>query len=79
MAWKKNLSRHYSISNKQSFSILEVAKMFNSKIKFLKKRPGERYSSALTSMNLSNKVHKKFGKKKLKDYIKKIINKSISN
>ena len=53
--------------------------MFNSKIKFLKKRPGERYSSALTSMNLSNKVHKKFGKKKLKDYIKKIINKSISN
>jgi len=69
LAWKKNLSRHYSISNKQSYSILEVAKMFKSKIKFLKKRPGERYSSALTSMNLSNKVHKKFGKKKLKDYI----------
>jgi len=73
LAWKKNLSRHYSISNKQSFSILEVAKMFNSKIKFLKKRPGERYSSALTSMNLSNKVHKKFGKTKLREYIKKII------
>ena len=69
LAWKKNLSRHYSISNKQSYSILEVAKMFKSRIKFLKKRPGERYSSALTSMNLSNKVHKKFGKKKLKDYI----------
>ena len=69
LAWKNNLSRHYSISNKQSFSILEVAKMFKSKINFLKKRPGERYSSALTSMNLSNKVHKKFGKKKLKDYI----------
>ncbi len=75
LAWKKNLSRHYSISNKESFSILEVAKMFKSRIRFLKKRPGERYSSALTSMNLSNKVHKYFGKKKLKQYIKKIINK----
>ena len=73
LAWKKNLSRHYSISNRQSFSILEVAKMFNSKIKFLKKRPGERYASALAHMNLSNKVYKYFGKKKLKDYINEII------
>ncbi len=74
-AWKKNLSRHYSISNKESFSILEVAKMFKSKIKFLKKRPGERYASALAHMNLSNKVYKYFGKKKLKDYINDIIKK----
>ncbi len=73
LAWKKNLSRHYSISNKQSFSILEVAKMFKSKIKFLKKRPGERYASALAHMNLSNKVYKYFGKTKLKDYINEII------
>ena len=74
-AWKKNLSRHYSISNKESFSILEVARMFKSKIKFLKKRPGERYSSALTNMNLSNKVYKHFGKIKLNTYIKEIISK----
>ena len=31
--------------------------MFKSKIKFLKKRPGERYASALAHMNLSNKVN----------------------
>ena len=73
LAWKKNLSRHYSISNKKSFSILKVAKMFKSKIKFLKKRQGERYSSALTQMNLSNKVYRYFGKKNLDDYINKII------
>tara|TARA_Y100000741_G_scaffold354914_1_gene329744 strand:- start:161 stop:1042 length:882 start_codon:yes stop_codon:yes gene_type:complete len=73
LAWKKNLSRHYSISNKQSFSILEVAKMFKSKIKLLKKRPGERYASALAHMNLSNKVYKYFGKKKLREYISEII------
>ncbi len=75
LAWKKNLSRHYSISNKESFSILEVAKMFKSKIKFLKKRPGERYASALAHMNLSNKVYKYFGKKRLKVYINEIIKK----
>ena len=48
--------------------------MFNSKIKYLAPRPGERYASALTSMNLSNKVYKLFGKIQLKDYLKKIIN-----
>ena len=73
LAWKKNLSRHYSISNKKSYTILEVAKMFKTKIKFLKKRPGERYASALANMNLSNKVYKYFGKTKLKDYINHLI------
>tara|TARA_B100000123_G_C25710284_1_gene419586 strand:+ start:249 stop:1130 length:882 start_codon:yes stop_codon:yes gene_type:complete len=69
IAWKKNLSRHYSISSKKSYSIIEVAKMFKSKIKYLNKRPGERYASALTKMNLSNKVYRYFGKIKLTDYI----------
>ena len=69
-AWKKNLCRHYSIAHHKSYSILEVAKMFGNKIRFLPKRPGERYASALTSMNLSNKVYKHFGKIDLKNYIK---------
>ena len=69
MAWKKNLCRHYSISNKKSHSIIDVAKMFKSKIKFLPKRAGERYASALTNSNLSNKISKHFGKINLKDYI----------
>ena len=70
LAWKKNLCRHYSITNKKSFTIIQVAKLFNSKIKFLKKRPGERYASALTKMNLSNKVYRYYGKIKLTEYIK---------
>ena len=72
-AWKKNMCRHYSISNKESYTILEVAKLFNRKIKYLPKRAGERYASALTNMNLSNRVYKHFGKIKLKDYVKKFI------
>jgi len=69
-AWKKNKCRHYSISNKKSYTVLEVAKMFNIPIKLLPPRKGERYASALTSMNLSNKVYKLFGTIKLKEYVK---------
>ena len=73
LAWKKNLCRHYSIANEKSYSLIDVAKMFKSKIKFLPKRPGERYASALINKNLSNKMYKHFGKINLKDYIKNFI------
>ena len=36
-AWKKNKCAHYSISHKKFYSILDVAKMFKTKISFLKK------------------------------------------
>ena len=72
-AWKENKCRHYSISNKKSYSVLDVAKMFKSKIKFLPSRRGERYASALTNMNLSNKVYRYYGKIRLTDYIKNIV------
>jgi len=68
-AWRKNKNRHYSISNKKSYSILQVARLFTNRIKFLPKRSGERYASALTDMNLSNKVYKIFGRKDLKSHI----------
>ncbi len=76
IAWKKNLCRHYSIANKKSYSLINVAKMFKSKIKFLPKRPGERYASALTNKNLSNRMYKYFGKIKLKDYINNFLEKN---
>ncbi len=72
-AWKKNKCRHYSIYNKKNYSILEVARMFKSKISFLPKRAGERYASALTNISFSNKVYKKFGRIYLKDYINSFI------
>ena len=73
LAWKKNKCRHYIISNHKSYSILNVAKMFKSKIKFLPTRSGERYSSALTDKNLKNNINVFFGKVNLEDYISKII------
>ena len=72
-AWKANLCRFYSVSNKKSYTIEEVAKLFKSKITYLPARKGERYASALTSMSLTNKVHKYFGKIQLKDYVAEFI------
>ena len=72
-AWKRNENLHYSISSKKSYSIQEVAKLFKSKIKYLPKRPGERYASALTKMNLSNKIVRRYGKIQLNNYIKKFL------
>ena len=72
-AWKKNRCRHYSIANHKSYSILDVAKMFGTKVRYLPERPGERYASALTNMNLSNKVYRFFGRTDLKKYIKNIL------
>ena len=68
LAWRKNKCRHYSISNKEFYSIYQVAKLFKSKIVYLPQRKGERYASALTNMNLSNKVYKYQGKIRLKKY-----------
>ena len=68
-AWKNNKCKHYSITSKDTYSILKVAKMFSSRIKYLKKRPGERYASALTRISNNNYIIRKYGKIKLKDYI----------
>ena len=72
-AWKKNKCRHYSITNKKSYKILEVAKLFKYKIKLLPPRKGERFASALATMDLSNKVYRIYGKIMLKNYINDFI------
>ena len=73
-AFKADNCRYYSISNKNSYSILQVAKMFKSKIILLKPRLGERYASALTKISNNNKIIQKFGKLQLKDYVTSFIN-----
>ena len=72
-AWLDNKCAHYSISSKKSYSIKEVAKMFNCRIKLLKARPGERFASSLTNMSQNNRIIKKYGKIHLKDYLTSFI------
>ena len=76
-AWKMSKNRHYSVYNKKSYSILEVSKLFGVPIKLMPKRSGERYSSALTKINLSNKVHIFEAKIDLKKYIEKVIKSTL--
>ena len=81
-AWRKNLCRFYSVSNKKSYTIEEVAKLFKSDKLYLPARKGERYASALTSLSFSNKVYKYFGKVQLEDYVANFIkmhSKKINN
>ena len=72
-AFRTDKCKYYSISNKNSYSILDVAKMFKSKIVLLKPRLGERYASALTKISNNNKIIQRFGKLQLKDYISSFI------
>ena len=74
LAWKKNKCKHYSIASNQSYSIIELAKLFRNKIRYLPKRAGERYASALTKMNLNNKIIRLSAKIKLKDYVNNFLN-----
>jgi len=68
-AWKKNKCKHYSIASKRSYSIIELAKLFEIKIRFLPMRKGERFASALTRMNLNNRIVRLSTKIRLKDYV----------
>ena len=68
-AWRKNKCKHYSIASNKSYSIIELANLFRSKIRYLPIRKGERFASALTKMNLNNKIIRLSPKIKLKDYV----------
>jgi len=68
-AWRKNKCKHYSIASNKSYSIIELAKLFRSKIRYLPVRKGERFASALTKMTLNNKIIRLSAKIRLKDYI----------
>ena len=72
-AWKKNNCLHYSISYKISYSIKDLAKMFKTKVIYLKPRSGERYASALTKISNNRKIINKYGKIDLKDYVTSFI------
>jgi len=72
-AWKKNKCSHYSISHKKSYSIVDVANMFKTRIVYLKPRLGERYASALTKISQNNHIIRRYGKINLKDYLSSFI------
>jgi len=75
VAWKRNKKAHYSIASPNSFSINELAKMFNYRTRYLPKREGERFSSELTKINLNNKIVKLKAKIKITNYVNAFLEK----
>ena len=71
-AWKNKSGLHYSIASKKSYSIMEIAKMFSNKIKFIPSRKGERGESKLLNKFLDFKIIKLIGKISIKDYIQEL-------
>ncbi len=72
LAWKKGNQNEYMLGTKKTYSILEIAKMFNTKIKFLPPRPGDRFGSTFKNNN-AEKILGYKPQKKIQNYIKKFI------
>ena len=77
VAWVNNKNKHYSVASNKSYSVIQLAKLFRTKIKYLPEREGERFSSALTRINLNNKIIKLKAKINIKDYIRNFLKKTL--
>jgi UDP-glucose 4-epimerase len=75
LAMTKGRQNEYMLCTNKSYSIIQIAKMFNTKIKFIKKRPGDRFGST-TINNNAKKILGFTAKKDIKNYIKDFINRN---
>ena len=72
LALKKGKQKEYMLGTHKQYSILQIAKMFKTKIKFLPSRDGDRSSSNIPNNNALNYLGYK-AKINIKDYISNII------
>tara|TARA_B100000989_G_C19531558_1_gene470257 strand:- start:4123 stop:5007 length:885 start_codon:yes stop_codon:yes gene_type:complete len=74
LAWKKGKQNHYMLGTQKTYSIIQIAKMFKSKVKYLAERPGERFGSTILNNN-AKKILGYRAKKDIKDYISDLVEK----
>ena len=74
LAWKKNLNKEYLLGTGRRHKIINIAKLFNHKIKMIPSRKGERFSSTYINNN-SFKILKYKPKIKIESYIKNFVKK----
>ena len=72
LAWKKGKQKEYMLGTRRQYSIIEIAKMFKSKIQYIPKRKGERFKSSITNNNALKILNYK-STIDIKDYIKNFI------
>ena len=73
ISWKKSKNKEYMIGTNKRYSVKEIAKMFNAKIKMIPERPGERFNS----LKIKNSTFKELNfkpRKSIKKYIQDYIN-----
>ena len=73
LAETKSVNNEFFLGSGKEYSILQVAKMFKTKIKTIKEKPGERYGG-LCDYSKAKKLLGYSPKNNLKDYIKNFIN-----
>ena len=76
LALKKGKQKDYMLGTHKQYSILQIAKMFKTKIKFLPPREGDRSKSNIPNNNALNYLGYK-AKIDIKDYINNIIKKQF--
>ena len=74
LAFIKGRQSEYMLSSNKQYTILEIAKMFKTKIKFLPSRKGERFGSSIANNNAFNHLGYK-PKYKINTYISNFIKK----
>jgi UDP-glucose 4-epimerase len=72
LAMKKNKNAQYAISYKKSYTILEVAKLFRHKFKFVPSRKGEGFESKKILEFQGQKINQLKAKINLKNYIENL-------
>ena len=75
LAWKKGNQNHYMLGTHKTYSIIEIAKMFETKIKYLPARTGERFGSTIINNN-AKKILGYRAQIDIKHYIQNIIKKN---
>ena len=74
LALIKGKNNEYMLCSGKKYSILQIAKMFNVRNKFIPRRPGDRAGSTFLNNNAKTILGFK-AKKNIKTYIKEFINK----
>ena len=77
-AWKNNKNQHYLISYRKSHLIKDVAKLFSKNIKYIQKRKGERFESAIIKSIRGKKITNLPCKIALEDYVNDFKKKALS-
>jgi len=75
LAWTKGKQKEYMLCTNKSYSIIQIANMFSTKIKFIKMRPGDRFGSIILNNN-SKKILGFTAKINIKNYIKDFISRN---